>query len=70
MSVETYWKKKIKNQDLSVEYSSEEDMVTICYDHKLTTGTLISKNYLTIHPSYIEPLCELLRKVMEKEDGE
>jgi hypothetical protein len=60
-----YYKKKLVKQNLEVEYSSEDDEITIKFYHKLNNGHVVGTDFLRIHPSYIEPLCELLKKVME-----
>lgn len=65
--IKRYWKKKLTNQNLEVEYSSEEDEITIRYVHKLKMGASIGTDYLKIHPSYVEPLYQLLKEVTVEE---
>lgn len=59
-----YWKKKLVNQNISVEYSSEDDEIYIIVDHKLKSGDSIGSDHMRIHPSYIEPLYKLLTEVV------
>lgn len=70
MSIKHYYKKKLVNQNLEVEYNSEEDEITIRYEHKLNMGATMRTDYLRIHPSYVEPLCELLKEVTKGKDNE
>lgn len=63
MGTKHYYKKKLVDQNLEVEYSSEEDMVTIRVENKLKMGASIGSEWMRIHPSYIEPLYKLLTEV-------
>jgi len=63
MSKTEYYKQKLVNQNISVEYSSEDDEITIRFEHKLNNGAHIGSDYMRIHPSYVKPLCDLLNNL-------
>lgn len=67
MSTQYYYKKKLVSQNIEVEYSSEEDEIGIVFHHKFKNGGYITTDYLRMHPSYVEPLIELLRNVTKPE---
>jgi len=69
MATKHYYKKKLVNKNIQVEYSSEADEVTIIYNPKLVMntrmmGTSIGTPPMRIHPSCIKPLIELLKEVI------
>lgn len=68
MTTKHYYKKKLVNQNIEVEYSSEEDEITICVQHTLKTGDVIDNGYMRIHPSYVEPLYKLLKEVTKADE--
>ncbi|CAB4132373.1 hypothetical protein UFOVP253_11 [uncultured Caudovirales phage] len=65
MGTKQYYKKKLVNQNIEVEYSNETDEISIRIERKLKMGAHMGYDYLTIHPSYVEPLYKLLKAVME-----
>lgn len=60
-----YYKKKLVNNTIEVEYSSETDMIDITIEQKLVMGANIGYERMKIHPSYIEPLYKMLKEVSE-----
>jgi hypothetical protein len=68
MNIKHYYKKKITNKNITVEYNSEDDEINIEYEHKLNNGASIGTDYLRIHPSYVKPLIEALQRVTKVED--
>ena len=65
MSVQHYYKKKLVDENIEVEYNSETDMIRIKIDRKLNNGVNIGSDYLDLHPSYVEPLHKLLTDVTD-----
>lgn len=70
MSINRYYKKKLVNQNIEVEYNSGEDEVTIEFKHVLNSGDHIATDRMRIHPSYVEPLVDLLREIVKNESNE
>lgn len=68
-TVKEYWKKKLTNQNIEVEYSSEDDQIHVHITHKLNSGDVIGHDHIRFHPSYIEPLYKLLKAVTVRDEG-
>lgn len=64
MSTKHYYKKKLVNGDIEVEYSSETDIISVSIERKLKNGAHLTTDYLELHLSYIEPLYKLLTEVI------
>lgn len=62
--IKHYYTKKLICENIAVEYSSEHDEIEIVIERQLVNGVRIGESYLRIHPSYVEPLCKLLKEVM------
>jgi hypothetical protein len=65
MSITHYYKNKLVNENIEVEYDSEKDEITVVIHHKLNNGGALDNSIMWIHPSYVEPLTDLLRAVKE-----
>lgn len=65
--IKRYWKKKLVDQNITVEYSSEEDEITIVIKEMLGNKVLLGLKSLTIDPSYVEPLYKLLKDVVKEQ---
>lgn len=65
-TVQHYWKKKLVDRTLEVEYNSETDKISITFDNRLVDGTSIFREHLTIPPDAVEPLYRLLTEVVKE----
>lgn len=63
MSIEHFYKKRLTNGGISVEYDSEREIISVSIEHKLVMGAVIGTDHFEIYPSYVEPLHELLTGV-------
>lgn len=64
---DTYYKKKMVRGNVSAEYSSEDNEITITVHRKTVGGLDLGTEYWHITPQAVEPLHELLMSVSPKE---
>lgn len=67
IEVKRYWKKKLVDRNITVEYSTEDDMIDIEIERKFKNGRTFDTSRISLHPSYIEPLHRLLTQVIKEE---
>ena len=71
MGLFKYYKSKAVNGDISVEYNSEDDRISVEIMHRINKGDVIGTERLYLYPSFVEPLINLLREVAPpKQDKE
>lgn len=63
-----YYKQKLVNGPLTVEYSSEDDSIIITIEHKLKMGATIGYDYMKIDPTAIKPLIAMLEALALQPD--
>jgi len=62
-----YYKTRVSNQNITMEYSSETDIIIVTIERRLNNGAHIGTDTLEIHKSYVEPFKELLSEVIAEE---
>lgn len=63
VKIESFKKLTLTNENITLSYDSSDEELALTIDRKLGNGEVYHTDYLRLHPSYIDPLVDMLNKI-------